>query len=67
VKIADGSLENVTQLRVKYLGKTVIYQNSIQEGINKRLNSGNAFYVSVQNILSSRLLSENKTIKIHRY
>jgi hypothetical protein len=64
-KIADGSFENVTQF--EYLGKTLTYQNLIQEEIKKRLNSGNACYFSVQNILLSRLLSKNKTIKVHRY
>jgi hypothetical protein len=36
----------------------------IQEEIKRRLNSGNACYHSVQNLLSSRLLSENLKIKI---
>jgi hypothetical protein len=31
----------------------------IQEEIKRRFNSGNAFYHSVQNQLSSRLLSKN--------
>jgi hypothetical protein len=31
-----------------------------------RLNSGNACYHSVQNLLSSRLLSKNIKIRIHR-
>jgi hypothetical protein len=34
-------------------------QNSIQEGIKSILKSGNACYHSVQNLLSSSLLSEN--------
>jgi hypothetical protein len=37
----------------------------IQEEIKRRLNSGNACYYSVQNLLSSRLLS--KTVKITIY
>jgi hypothetical protein len=36
-------------------------QNSIQEEIKKRLNSGNDCYLSVQNLLPSHLLS--KTLK----
>ncbi|PNF40782.1 hypothetical protein B7P43_G16927 [Cryptotermes secundus] len=35
-------------------------QNLIQEEIKRRLNSGNACYHSVQNLLSSHLLSKNK-------
>jgi hypothetical protein len=40
-------------------------QNLIQEEIKRRLNSGNACYHSVQNLLSSQLLS--KTLKIRIY
>jgi len=36
---------------------TYLYQNSILEGIKSRLRSRNACYHSVQNLLSSRLLS----------
>ena len=43
----------------KYLGTTLTNQNSTQEEIKSRLNSGNACYHSVQNILSSSLLSKN--------
>jgi hypothetical protein len=38
----------------------------IQEEIKRRLNSGNACYHSVQNLLSSRLLSKNIEIKIYK-
>jgi len=41
-------------------------QNSIAEEIKNRLRSGNACYHSVQNLLSSRLLSKNLKIKIYR-
>jgi len=41
-------------------------QNSIQEEIKSRLKSGNACYHSVQNFLSSSLLSKNIKIKIYR-
>jgi hypothetical protein len=34
--------------------------------INRRLNSGNACYHSVQNLSSSRLLSKNIKIKIYK-
>ena len=43
----------------KYLGTTLTNQNSIQEEINSRLKLGNACYYSVQNLLSSNLLSKN--------
>ena len=50
----------------KYLGKTLTNQNFIQQEIKSRLNSGNACYHSVQNILSSSLISNNIKIKIYR-
>jgi hypothetical protein len=50
----------------KYLGTTVTNQNLIQEEIKRRLNSGNACYHSVQNLLSSRLLSTNLNIRIYK-
>jgi hypothetical protein len=34
--------------------------------IKNRLNSGNACYYSVQNLLSSRLISKNLKIKIYK-
>ena len=49
-----------------YLGTTLTNQNSIPEEIKSRLRSGNACYHSVQNLLSSRLLSKNLKIKIYR-
>jgi hypothetical protein len=57
IKIANRSFENVSQF--KYLGTTVTNPNLIPEEIKRRLNSGNACYHSVQNLLSSRLLSKN--------
>jgi hypothetical protein len=48
-----------------YLGTTVTNKNLIQEEIKRRLNSGNACYHSVQNLLSSQLLSKN--LKIRTY
>ena len=51
---------------LKYLGTTLTNQNSIQEEIKSRLKLGNARYHSVQNLLSSSLLSKNLKIKIYR-
>jgi hypothetical protein len=64
MKIANRSFENVSQF--KYLGTTVTNPNLIQEEIKRRLNSGNACYHSVQNLLSSRLLSRNLKIRIYK-
>jgi len=50
----------------KYLGTTLTNQNSILEEIKSRLRSRNVCYHLVQNLLSSRLLSKNLKIKIHR-
>ena len=49
-----------------YLGTTLVNQNSIQEEIKSRLESGNACYHSAQNLLSSSLLSKNLKIKTYR-
>jgi hypothetical protein len=38
----------------------------IQEEIKRRLNSGNACYHSVQNLLSSRLLLKNVKVRIYK-
>ena len=64
VRIDNSTLERVEGF--KYLGTTLTNQNSIAEEIKRRLRSGNACYHSVQNLLSSRLLSENLKIKIYR-
>jgi hypothetical protein len=64
IKIGNRCFENVEQFR--YLGTTRTFQNAIQEELKRRLNSGNACYHSVQNLLSSRLLSRNTKIKIYK-
>ena len=64
VKIDNSSIERVEEF--KYLGTTLTDQNSIQEEIKSRLKLGNACNYSVQNPLSSRLLSKNIKIKIYR-
>ena len=64
MRISNRSFERVEDF--KYLGRTLTNQNSIQEEIKRKLKSGNACYYSLQNLLSSRLLSKNLKIKIYR-
>jgi hypothetical protein len=64
IKIANRCFENVAQFR--YLGMTITDQNLIQEKIKRRLNMSNTCYHSVQNLLSSHLLSKNIKIKIYK-
>jgi hypothetical protein len=52
--------------KFKYLGATLTNQNDIRDEIKNRLNSGNACYHPVQNLLSSRLISKNLKIKIYK-
>jgi hypothetical protein len=47
-------------------GMTVTNQNLIQEETKRRLNSGNACYYSIQNLLPSCLLSENIKITVYK-
>ena len=64
MKIDNSPIENVEEF--KYLGTTLTNQNSIQEEINSRLKLRNACYYSVQNLLSSSLLTKNIKIEIKR-
>jgi len=64
VRIDNSTFERVEEFN--YLGTTLTNQNSIAEEIKSRLRLGNACYHSVQNLLSSRLLSKNLKIKIYR-
>ena len=64
MKVDNSSIERVEEFR--YLGTTITNQNSIQKEIKSRLKLGNACYYSVQNLLSSSLLSKNLKIKIYR-
>jgi hypothetical protein len=57
MKIPNRCFENVAQFR--YLGTTITNQNLILEKIKRRLNS-------VQNLLSSHLLSKNIKIRIFK-
>ena len=63
-KVDNSCTERVEEF--KYLGTTLMNQNSIQKEIKSRLKLGNACYHSVQNLLSSSLLSKNLNIKICR-
>jgi len=49
----------------KYLETTLTNENSIQEESKSKLKLRNACYYSVQNLLSSSLLSKNLNIKIY--
>ena len=64
MRIDNRSFERVEEF--KYLGTTITNQNSIQVQIKSRMKSGNACYYSVQNLLSSSLLTKNLNIKIYR-
>jgi len=64
MKNDNSSIERVEEF--KYLGTTLTNQNSIQKEIKSRLKLGNACYYSVQNLLSSRLLSKKLKNKIYR-
>ena len=64
MKIHNSSIERVEEF--KHLGTTLTNKNSIQEEIKSRLKLGNACYYSVQNLLSSSLLSKKLKIKIYR-
>jgi hypothetical protein len=56
IRIANESFEKVAKF--KYFGTKLTNQNDIRDEIKNKLNSGNACYHSVQNLLSSRLISK---------
>ena len=60
----NSSIDTVEEF--KYLGTTLKNQKSIQKEIKSRLKLGNACYHSVQNLLSSSLLSKHLKIRIYR-
>jgi hypothetical protein len=64
IKTHNSCFESVEEFQ--YLGTTLTNRNSIQEEIKSILKSGNALHHSVQDLLSSSLLSKNFKIKIYR-
>jgi hypothetical protein len=64
IKRDTESFERVEEF--KCVVTNIRNRNSIHEGIKSRLKLGNACYHSVQNLLSSRLLSINTRIRVYR-
>jgi hypothetical protein len=64
IKIHNKAFERVEQLI--YLGTILTIQNSIHGDIKSRKKTHIACYHSVQNLMSSSLLSKNIKIKIQR-
>jgi len=64
IKSDNTSFERLEEFR--FLETTLTNQNSIQEEIKSRLESENACYHSVQNLLSYNLFSNNLKTKIYR-
>jgi hypothetical protein len=63
IKTVNSSFERMEEF--KPLGTTSTNRNYIQEEINRGLKSGNTCCHSVQNLLSSSLLSRNIKIKMY--
>jgi hypothetical protein len=62
-----SEISGILNIRVAAdLGTSITNRNLIQGKITRRLNSGNACYHSVQNLMSSRLLSRNMKIRIYK-
>jgi hypothetical protein len=64
IKMGDKFFETVEHFR--YLGTTLTNKYSIYEEIRSILKSGNVLSHSVQDLLSSSLLSKNTKIKTYR-
>ncbi|KAJ4445713.1 hypothetical protein ANN_12398 [Periplaneta americana] len=64
IKIKDLSFEEVEKF--KYLGATVTNINDTREEIKRTINMGNACYYSIENLLSSSLLSKNLKVRIYK-
>jgi hypothetical protein len=61
IKVGNRCSENVAQFR--YLRTTITNQSLIQDKIKEKMNSGNTYYHSIQNLLSSHLPSKKKIKK----
>ncbi|KAJ4438386.1 hypothetical protein ANN_14331 [Periplaneta americana] len=64
IKIGNLSFEEVEKF--KYLVATVTNINDTREEIKHRINMGNYSYYSVENLLSSSLLSKNLKVRIYK-
>jgi hypothetical protein len=58
IRIVNELFETVAKF--KYLQMTLTNQKDVHDEIKSRLNSGNACYYAVQNILSSHLIQKTK-------
>ena len=61
--IIIGNLSSQNMEKFRYLVVTVTNTNDIREEIKRRINMGNAYYYSIEKILSSRLLSKKLKVK----
>ena len=63
IKVGSSLFESAKVF--KYLATTLKYQNSIQKEIKNKFKSRNSCCLSVQNLLTSSLLSKNIKVEIY--